>query len=161
MGKKFYNWQHSGHSYGSLINVSVVKVIFTSLRMQLERWRRQENANYSSYVLIFIILKWLIFSYFKSNTSSLELYKIRKIIKMKMKMWLRSHLLWLWYRPAAIAPIRPLAWEFPFATSAALKSKKKKKKRKKMKITHNFRDNCFDLCIYFLLTFLIHMYIAC
>ena len=34
-------------------------------------------------------------------------------------------LLWLWYRPAAVAPIRPLAWELPNATSAALKSKKK------------------------------------
>ena len=33
-------------------------------------------------------------------------------------------LLWLW--PAATAPIRPLAWEPPYATSAALKSKKKK-----------------------------------
>ena len=30
-------------------------------------------------------------------------------------------LLWLWCRPAATAPIRPLAWEPPHATSAALK----------------------------------------
>ena len=30
-------------------------------------------------------------------------------------------LLWLWCRPAAIAPIRPLAWEPPYATGAALK----------------------------------------
>ena len=36
-------------------------------------------------------------------------------------------LLWLWYRPAAVAPIRPLAWEPPYATSAALKKKKKKR----------------------------------
>ena len=34
-------------------------------------------------------------------------------------------LLWLWCRPAATAPIRPLAWEPPYAASAALKSKKK------------------------------------
>ena len=33
-------------------------------------------------------------------------------------------LLWLWYRPAAIALIRPLAWEPPYAR-AALKSRKK------------------------------------
>ena len=32
-------------------------------------------------------------------------------------------LLWLWYRPAAVAPIRPLAWEPPYAMCAALKSK--------------------------------------
>ena len=36
--------------------------------------------------------------------------------------------LWLWHRPAALAPIRPLAWELPHAVGAALKSKKKKKK---------------------------------
>jgi len=32
-------------------------------------------------------------------------------------------LLWLWCRPAAAAPIRPLAWEPPYATSAAVKKK--------------------------------------
>ena len=36
-------------------------------------------------------------------------------------------LLWLWGRPAAAAPIRPLAWEPPYAVGVALKSKKKKK----------------------------------
>ena len=44
-------------------------------------------------------------------------------------------LLWLWRRPAAIAPIRPLAWEPPYAKGAAQevakKQKNKKKKRKK------------------------------
>ena len=30
-------------------------------------------------------------------------------------------LLWLWCRPAAIAPIGPLAWEPPCAVGAALK----------------------------------------
>ena len=29
-------------------------------------------------------------------------------------------LLWLWWRPAATAPIRPLAWESPYASGAAL-----------------------------------------
>ena len=32
-------------------------------------------------------------------------------------------LLWQWCRPAAAALIRPLAWELPYATGAALKSK--------------------------------------
>ena len=32
-----------------------------------------------------------------------------------------SELLWLWYRPAAVAPIRPLAWELLYAKDAALK----------------------------------------
>ena len=35
--------------------------------------------------------------------------------------------LWLWYRLAAAALIRPLAWEPPYAMSGALKSKKIKK----------------------------------
>ena len=34
-------------------------------------------------------------------------------------------LLWLWYRPAAAAPIQPLAWELACAADAALKKKKK------------------------------------
>ena len=40
-------------------------------------------------------------------------------------------LLWLWPRLAATAPIRPLAWEPPHATGAALKGQKTKKKKKK------------------------------
>ena len=45
----------------------------------------------------------------------------------------RSHgldpaLLWLWYGLAAVAPIRPLAWEPPCAKGAALKRQKTKKK---------------------------------
>ena len=38
-------------------------------------------------------------------------------------------LLWLWCRPAAAAPIEPLAWEFPYAVGAALKRPKKKEKK--------------------------------
>ena len=39
-------------------------------------------------------------------------------------------LLWLWCRAVAVALIRPLAWEPPYATGAALKKKKKKKDKK-------------------------------
>ena len=31
--------------------------------------------------------------------------------------------MWLWRRPAAIAPIQSLAWELPYATGVARKSK--------------------------------------
>ena len=34
-------------------------------------------------------------------------------------------LLWLWHRPAATAPIRPLAWEHTYSAGAALKRHKK------------------------------------
>ena len=39
-------------------------------------------------------------------------------------------LLWLWCRLAAVALIRPLAWEPPHAVGAALKGEKTKKKKK-------------------------------
>ena len=40
-------------------------------------------------------------------------------------------LLWLWCRlAAATAPIRPLAWELPYAEGAALKSKQTNKQTK-------------------------------
>ena len=38
-------------------------------------------------------------------------------------------LIWLCCRPAATAPIRPLAWERPYASDAALKRPKRKKKK--------------------------------
>ena len=44
-------------------------------------------------------------------------------------------LLWLWCRPAATAPIRPLAWEPPYAVGAALEKKTKKKLTKTSVLT--------------------------
>ena len=45
-------------------------------------------------------------------------------------------LLWLWRRPAATAPIRPLAWEPPDAAGAALEKKKKDKTKNKQTKKH-------------------------
>ena len=39
-------------------------------------------------------------------------------------------LLWLWRRPVATAPIRPLAWEPPYAAGAALEKAKREKTNK-------------------------------
>ena len=39
-------------------------------------------------------------------------------------------LLWLWCRPAATAPIGPLAWKSPYAMGAALKNQSQKTKKK-------------------------------
>jgi len=47
-------------------------------------------------------------------------------------------LLWLWCRPVATAPIRPLAWEPPYAAGVALGKAKKKEKKKKRK--KSFRE---------------------
>ena len=59
------------------------------------------------------------------------------------ELWCRSQcgadpeLLWLWHRLAAIAPIRPLAWEPPYAKSVALKRPKKKEKILQLRIENS------------------------
>ena len=47
-----------------------------------------------------------------------------------LAQWVKDPaLLWLWLRPAAVAPIQPLAWELPYAAGMALKKKKNKRKK--------------------------------
>ena len=43
-------------------------------------------------------------------------------------------LLWLWRRLVATAPIRPLAWEPPYAMEMAQKNSKKTKKNKSLEV---------------------------
>ena len=50
-------------------------------------------------------------------------------------------LLWLWHRPAAIAPIQPLAWESPYAMGAA---QEKAKRQKKLKIIKKYERLLYD-----------------
>ena len=52
-------------------------------------------------------------------------------------------LLWLWRRPVATAPIRPLGWEPPYAWGAALEktNRQKKKKKKKKKFPSSYHLN--------------------
>ena len=61
-------------------------------------------------------------------------------------------LLWLWHKPAAVAPIRPLAWEPPYAAGAAQETakrqKKKKKKKKKAKTKTKTKQNMSPQCPY-------------
>ena len=45
-------------------------------------------------------------------------------------------LLWLWHRLAATAPIRPLAWEPPYAAGAAQEIAKRQKIKKKIEKTY-------------------------
>ena len=47
-----------------------------------------------------------------------------------LAQWVKDPaLLWLWCRPAATAPIRPLAWEPPDAASVALRRQGEKRKK--------------------------------
>ena len=49
-----------------------------------------------------------------------------------LAQWVKDPtLLWLWCRPAATAPIQPLAWEPPDAVGSGPRNVKKTKKRKK------------------------------
>ena len=69
-----------------------------------------------------------------------------------LAQWVKDlALLWLWYRPAAAAPIQPLAWEPPCAAGAAqeiatttttTKRQKTKDKRQKKKKEPNYRSSC-------------------
>ena len=47
------------------------------------------------------------------------------------ELWCQSQtaLLWLLHRPAAAAPIGPLAWELPCAAGVTLKSRKQKQNK--------------------------------
>ena len=49
--------------------------------------------------------------------------------------------LWLWYRPAAVAPIPPLSWGLPYAAGAALKRKKQLKLEERDEIQQAARTN--------------------
>ena len=44
---------------------------------------------------------------------------------------------WLWCRPVATDPIRPLAWEPPYAAGAALKKDKRKQYRGNTVVAHS------------------------
>ena len=48
-------------------------------------------------------------------------------------------LLWLWCRPAATAPIRPLALETPYAIGAAPEKTKNKIKQNKVLLDYNLK----------------------
>ena len=46
------------------------------------------------------------------------------------RLGLDPMLLWLWLRPPATAPIRPLAWEPPYVMGVALEKVKRQKDKK-------------------------------
>ena len=48
----------------------------------------------------------------------------------RLQMGSDPALLWLWYRPVAMALIRPLAWEPPYATGAAQEMAKRHTQKK-------------------------------
>ena len=55
-------------------------------------------------------------------------------------------LLWLWRKPAATAPIGPLAWEPPYAAGAALKRQKTNKKQIESGAYGHFSGHSLKYC---------------
>ena len=54
--------------------------------------------------------------------------------------------LWLWHRPAAEAPIQPLAWELPYLQGGPKKkTKRKKKKEKEAKVNAFLKEVTFNI----------------
>ena len=56
-------------------------------------------------------------------------------------------LLWLWCRPAATAPISPLAWELPYAASVAVKRKINQQKLSKLHFSNLFEWRKEKVCV--------------
>ena len=56
-------------------------------------------------------------------------------------------LLWLWHRPATVPPIRPLAWEPPYAAVVALKRQKQKQMTANLNKRNVFSPRFFQLLV--------------
>ena len=92
----------------------------------LQVWPKKKERNYTflSLKLAFI----LEFPSWHSGNNPTRNHEVAGLIP-GLTQWVKDlALLWFWHRPAAVAPIRPLAWEPPYAMGAALKSKKRKMK---------------------------------
>ena len=73
-------------------------------------------------------------------------------------------LLWLWRRPVATAPIRPLTWEPPYAVGAALeiaKSQKTKKKHSLLFSINHYHEFCRGVCSFIHLAKKFHALAVC
>ena len=64
-----------------------------------------------------------------ASLSGLRIHRCHELWCRLQTGSLDPELLWLWHRPAAVALIRPLAWEPPYAMNAALKKDKRPKKK--------------------------------
>ena len=61
---------------------------------------------------------------------------------MSHKCGLGAMLLWLWQRLVAVALIRPLVWEHPYAVGTGLKRRKKKKAEEEIEEIQSRKIQC-------------------
>ena len=74
---------------------------------------------------------------------------------------LDAELLWLWCRQVATAPVRPLAWEPPYAVGAAQEMAKRKKKiERKLGIMPFHRPMMLPFSPYLLVPFSLQVLVA-
>ena len=94
-----------------------------------------------------------------TSLSGLKIQRCRELW-CTLQMWCGSDLalLWPWCRPAAVALIRPLAWELPQAAGAALKSKTKPKKQHKIDKQQNLLHGAGNYVQYLIINLYIHVY---
>ena len=78
-----------------------------------------------------------------THTKTAEEKKIKRQIGCRCS--LDPTLLWLWYRPAAVALLWPLAGEPPFAAGAALKQTNKKTTEEKKLVREASKENFIRL----------------
>ena len=113
---------------------------FLSKRIKdFKDWGWEENFLKKGFVEIWLcfISWWAWLLSMKMQMWSLALLSVLRITALPLPMGYRQgsylRLLWLWCRPAAAAPIQPLAWERPYAMAVALKRQRIKIKIEKCK----------------------------
>ena len=119
----------------SLFLVWMISPIILLLYLHfLRRSKRRNSWEQRTGVPVLVHWKWI-----RLGTMSLQVRSLASLSGLRVRccheLWcsrrpgLDPALLWLWCRPAAIAQIRPLAWEPPYATGAAVKRQRKKGKK--------------------------------
>ena len=94
--------------------------------------RKKEKKKQLPEVPVLEQQKWILLGTMRFQVQSLALLSGLRISSVTMSCGVGCTcssdpaLLWLWCRLAAVVPIRPLAWEPPYAAGVALKSKKVK-----------------------------------
>ena len=70
-------------------------------------------------------------------------------------------LLWLWWRPVATVPIRPLAWEPPYASAVAQEMAKRQNNNNNNNFGYNELCKWHGICIKFVTSIIVDIHCMC